>query len=190
VKWLVSSRNRQDIEGRLGIKASPVALSLELNAESVSRAVKVYIDHKVSQLAQMKGFEPQFQDQVRVQLRQRANETFLWVALVCKELEDVESWDVGQVLDELPSNLTQLYARMIEQIQQLKGKSKEFCTQVLSISTLAYRPLHLLEIAALAELPQGTISERQNLTRIIQKCSSFLTIRDDTIYFIHQSAKD
>ena len=138
----------------------------------------------------MKGYEPEFWDQVRVQLRQKANETFLWVALVCKELEDVESWDVGQVLDELPSDLTLLYARMIEQIRHLKGKGKEFCMQVLSISTLAYRPLHLLELAALADLPQEGTSECQNLTKIIQKCGSFLTIREETIYFIHQSAKD
>ena len=51
MKWLVSSRNRHDIEERLRIKDSPVKLSLELNAESVSRAVDTYIDYKVSELA-------------------------------------------------------------------------------------------------------------------------------------------
>ena len=63
MKWLVSSRNRHDIEERLRIKYSPVKLSLELNAESVSRAVDVYIDHKVSELAGMKGYDTKLQNQ-------------------------------------------------------------------------------------------------------------------------------
>ena len=96
VKWLVSSRNRRDIEERLKFNYSPVKLSLELNAESVSRAVDAYIDHKVSELARLKGYNSILRNQVRDLLHQKANETFLWVALVCKELEcpDIEEWDV------------------------------------------------------------------------------------------------
>ena len=86
-KWLVSSRNRPEIETELRINDSRVELSLELNAESVSGAVDAYIDHKVSELARTKGYNNTLQDQVRDQLHQKANETFLWVALVCKELE-------------------------------------------------------------------------------------------------------
>src|SRR5437773_10534627 len=62
--------------------------------------------------------------------------------------------------------------------------------QVLSISTLAYRPLHLLELAALADLPEEASCDLQDLTEITHMCGSFLAIREDTIYFIHQSAKD
>ena len=86
VKWLVSSRNRHDIEEHLRINYSPVKVSLELNAESVSRAVDTYIDHRVSELAGMKGYDAELQNQLRDQLHQKANDTFLWVALVCKKL--------------------------------------------------------------------------------------------------------
>ena len=83
VKWLVSSRNRHDIEERLRIDDSPVELSLELNAESVSGAVDAYIDHKVSELARMKQYDSVLQDQVKDQLHQKANETFLgWPSFV------------------------------------------------------------------------------------------------------------
>jgi hypothetical protein len=64
-----------------------------------------------------------------------------------------------------------------------------FCLQVLSTMTLAYRPFHSLELAVLAKLPKE-VSCEQNLRKIVLRCNSFLTIRDDTIYFIHQSAKD
>ena len=79
---------------------------------------------------------------------------------------------------------------MIEQIQQSEGRSPEFCMQILSISTLAYRPFHLLELAALADLPEEISCEQENLRKIVRMCGSFLTIREDIIYFIHQSAKD
>ena len=65
---------------------SQAKLSLELNANSISEAVDAYIDHKVSELTQLKQNDGVLQRQVRDQLYQKANGTFLRVALVCKEL--------------------------------------------------------------------------------------------------------
>jgi WD40 repeat protein len=189
VKWLVSSRNQPNIEERLRIKNSKVELSLELNAECVSGAIAAYIDYKVSKLERTKGYDSQLCHQVIYQLHQKAKGTFLWVAIVCQELEgEVENWDVLQLLGEIPSDLKLLYARMIEQIQS-KSRSRVVCMQILSTMTLAYRPFHLLELTALTDLPKE-IAREQNLRKIVRMCNSFLTIRDDTIYFIHQSAKD
>ena len=47
VKWIVSSRNWPDIVERLESAGHKVRLCLELNAESVSTAVSIYIQHKV-----------------------------------------------------------------------------------------------------------------------------------------------
>lgn len=60
-------------------------------------------------------------------LRQKAAGAFLWVALVVEELEQVESWDVLEVLEEMPTGLEELYARMMKQIQQLKRGNPECC---------------------------------------------------------------
>jgi NACHT domain len=188
VKWLVSSRNRRDIKEQLGTNESTVQCSLELNAESLSQAVGVYIDHKVSELEQRKRYDPNLRDRVRNELHQKANHTFLWVALVCKELRKVNNWNALKWLQKVPSDLTSLYDRMIKQIQQSEDKS--LCLQVLSISTLACRPFHLLELVALADLPEEVSCSQENVREIIYMCGSFLTIREDTIYFIHQSAKD
>ena len=188
VKWLVSSRYRPEIEVGLRINESKVECSLELNEKSVSEAVGAYIDYKVSELARTKQYQSNLRDQVRDQLHQKAKGTFLWVALVCKELEKVENWDVPQLLQGIPSDLRPLYARMIKQIQQLEGQSPKFCMEILSILVLAYRPFNLLELATV--LPKDIPRVQENLIKIIRLCGSFLTIRDDTIYFIHQSAKD
>ncbi|UNI22807.1 hypothetical protein JDV02_008661 [Purpureocillium takamizusanense] len=154
VKWIVSSRNRPDIEQQLKLDGSQTRLELELkaNAEHVSLAVGSYIDERVSRLVSLQD-DDELRHKVAEVLRRKADGTFLWVALVIQELQKVASWDVLDVLREMPSGLEELYGRMIKQIQQLKRRDPEFCRLVLSAATLAYRPLHMLELAALAGLP-------------------------------------
>jgi hypothetical protein len=65
VKWIVSSHNKSDIEEQLGLEDRQVRLSLELNAEHVSRAVEMFIGYKVSQLASIKH-NSTLQNKVRV----------------------------------------------------------------------------------------------------------------------------
>jgi hypothetical protein len=77
VKWLVSSRNKHDIEGRLRLDDIRMRLSLELNARHVSYAVDIYIDYKVSQLVSLKH-DKTMQCQVRDRMCLKANGTFLW----------------------------------------------------------------------------------------------------------------
>jgi NACHT domain len=187
VKWIVSSRKRDDIEQNLGCDDSHTRLSLELNGEHVSRAVDLYIDYKISKLVTLQH-DKALQEQVRDRMRQKSNGTFLWVALVFEELRGALRKNLFQVLDKMPKGLTPLYNRMIAQVQQLKDDYPELCLPTLSTATLAYRPLHLLEMRILAGL-QETL-DLADMERIINMCGSFLTIRDNYVYFIHQSAKD
>jgi hypothetical protein len=190
VKWLVSSRNRLDIEERLRLDNNHVTLSLELNEQHVSSAVGAYIDHKILDLAQLKQYNSVLRGRVRDQLYQKANGTFLWVALVCKELREVENWDVLEILCGIPPDLTPLYDRMMRQVEQLKRKDPEFCKLILSTACLAYRPLHLQELISLVSLPEEMSHDIQSIKKIVNMCGSFLTVREETVYFIHQSAKD
>jgi len=191
VKWIVSSRNNEEIERQLNLGSSQSILSLELeaNAEHVSRVVDAYIDKKVSQLKSLKG-NNMLQGQVRDVLRRKAEGTFLWVAIVVQELESVDSYYVPQVISEMPEGLDDLYARMMGQIGQLKRVDPDYCYLVLSAATLAYRPLQLLELSVVSGLPDAVTSNIENVRNLINKSGSFLTVHDDTVYFVHQSAKD
>ena len=77
----------------------------------------------------------------------------------------------------------------MKHIQQLQRQHSQCCLLTLSAATLAYRPLHLHEINIVAGL-QEEVTDLEDLERIINMCGSFLTIRDNCVYFIHQSAKD
>jgi len=191
VKWIVSSRNDANIERRLRLDDSGTRLSLELkeNAKQVSRAVNAYIDHCLSELTEIQH-DKLLRDSVREKMQRKANGTFLWVSLVIKELKNVMSWEVLQVLDEVPMELKDVYRRMMEQIKRLQRQYPELCRQVLSIVVTAYRPLHLQELHVLSGLPTQVQNVNQSTTTIVKMCGSFLTIRDDNVYIIHQSAKD
>ena len=128
VKWLVSSRNEDNIERRLQFGDSGTRLSLELreNAEQVLRAVNAYIDHRISKLIEIQ-FNKQLQDSVKEKIQRKANGTFLWVALIMKELEEAMSWEILQVLDEVPMQLKDVYRRMIKQIKGLQRQYPELC---------------------------------------------------------------
>src|SRR5204863_9845415 len=108
---------------------------------------------------------------------QKADGTFLWVALVFKELQKVGKYDVLAVLDEVPKELTPLYDRMMSHILRLERRDPEFCRLMLSTATLAYRPLHWLELRMLAGL-QDRHFDFTDIERIIHLCGSFLTTRE------------
>lgn len=191
IKWLLSSRNEPHIEQKLRAIDAQGKLSLELkeNAEHVSHAVNIYIDTKLSHLESME--DEDLMIQVREVLRQKANGTFLWVALVVRELEKPECWDPLQVVQEAPEDLYQFYDRMMTQIENLAARNSEMCRRMLAIATLAYRPLSLTELGSLCALTTSQGSALAKISRkLVAMCGSFLTVRDDQVYLVHQSAKD
>ncbi|KAJ4357089.1 Vegetative incompatibility protein HET-E-1, partial [Neurospora sp. IMI 360204] len=120
VKWIVSSRNWPQIEERLEKAADKVKVSLELNAESVAAAVKAFILQKVDYLAGLKKYDPRTKKTVQDYLCSNAQDTFLWVALVCQVLAgpEVKKWRTEEMLRKFPSGLDALYARMRENMSR------------------------------------------------------------------------
>ncbi|KAF2136137.1 uncharacterized protein K452DRAFT_354069 [Aplosporella prunicola CBS 121167] len=188
VKWIVSSRNGPGIEEQLERASHKARLSLELNAESVSAAVSLFIEWKVSQLAEGKKYDEQTRDTVLNYLASNANDTFLWVALVCQNLQQVSRWNILKKLQAFPHGLISLYKRMMEQIST--SDDSHLCKQVLALTAIVYRPVTIHELASLVEEVEDITDDLESVREIISFCGSFLTLREDTVYFVHQSAKD
>jgi hypothetical protein len=191
VKWLVTSRNLPEIERYLQPDAAGVQLSLEVSVNHVTKAVAVFINFKVQQLAAAQKYNAKTQAEVQQQLRNKAEGTFLWVSLVCKELESVERYRMREVLQELPPGLDPLYDRMMGQIMAHKNtRTAQFCKDILQSVTLAYRPLRLREVVVVAGLPKDRFQDVEEVADIVNRCGSFLTVQNNTLFFIHLSAKD
>nr|CAL30201.1 HNWD3 [Podospora anserina] len=188
VKWIVSSRNWTQIEEELEMAAQNARLSLELNAKSVAAAVNAYIRHKVDDLSRRKKYDTTTKSEVQDYLSLNANGTFLWVALVCKALTDVPKWRTKGKLKTFPPGLDSLYGRMMGRIQN--SEDADLCRDILAVAATVRRPVSLDEITSLVRMPDGISDDRRSLEEIISLCGSFLTIREQTVYFVHQSAKD
>ena len=95
---------------------------------------------------------------------------------------------LSKILERFPPGLEPLYERMMEQIQN--GKDAELCIEILSMVTLASRPIYLRELVAITGLPEELSNDLQSLNDLVDRCGSFLTVQEEIIYFVHQSAKD
>ncbi|KKO96442.1 hypothetical protein THAR02_11457 [Trichoderma harzianum] len=191
VKWIVSSRNWPDIEERLDSATQQMRLCLELNEKSISAAVDAYIKHQVEWLAQKRKYNAITKDAVYRHLSSNSNNTFLWVALVCQNLEKISLQSPLRTLNKFPPRLDSLYKRMLEQIHDLEDVADaKFCYQILATVLLVYRPVTLAELSSLVESPDDNPADAELVHKAIGFCGSFLTVRDGRIYVIHQSAKD
>ncbi|KAH7143507.1 hypothetical protein EDB81DRAFT_869348 [Dactylonectria macrodidyma] len=184
VKWIVSSRNHRNIEEYIAPAKQKPPLSLELNEFSVSAAVDIYIQHKVIGLAQRKRWKDAAKSFVRDYLHAHAHGTFLWVALVCSALEGCAPWDIEPFVQEFPTGLARLYDQMMSRVNA--STSAGLCNRVLAIAMTVYRPITMQELILLGNLK----AQEEYIVEIIGECGSFLVIKDNTVYFLHQSAKD
>ncbi|KAH8645549.1 hypothetical protein BGZ61DRAFT_542707 [Ilyonectria robusta] len=177
-----------DIEETLDNAEHKVRLHLELNKDSISKAVDTYIGYRVDQLAQDKKYNKETKDTVKIHLASNADGTFLWVALVCQELADpkVRKRHTLAKLKSFPPGLDPLYKRMMEKIST--SNDANLCKEILAIASVVYRPITLEELKVLVESLEDL--DQDDLEEIIKSCGSFLTLREGVIYFVHQSAKD
>ncbi|KAF3402610.1 hypothetical protein DPV78_003938 [Talaromyces pinophilus] len=186
-KWIVSSRNWPDIEEQLA-DASNIRVQLELNADSISSAVHMFIQYKVDQLTHDKKYDTETSAAVQRHLVSNADGTFLWVALVCQMLANpkVRKWQTLTKLKSFPPGLDSLYKRMLMYISD--SDDADLCKEILAIVSIVYRPITLEELKSLVQSLEEFDSD--DLEKVVALCGSFLTIKNGVVLFVHQSAKD
>ncbi|OAL44839.1 WD40 repeat-like protein [Pyrenochaeta sp. DS3sAY3a] len=191
VKWIVSSRNEANIERELWLGETGARLSLEIkeNARQVSHAIDAYIDHRLGKLSYIQHNDT-IKDHARSILKQKADGTFLWVSLVMAELQDAMDFQMIEIIEEVPPGLENIYLRMLNQFKHLPRRNQEPCRNVLATVLSTFRPLHLQELFVLSGLSETIKEVEQTVATLVNMSSSFLTMQDDHVYLVHQSAKD
>ncbi|KAH9209912.1 hypothetical protein DL95DRAFT_476193, partial [Leptodontidium sp. 2 PMI_412] len=186
-KWLVSGRFNTKLDRTLKPKHHQKKLILELNDEHISRAVAGFIKQKVDGLANEGEYSDELRIKVQMTLEKNAESTFLWAALVCKHLKGVPKLAIMTELNKFPPGLPFLYERMMQLIESQGSVISELCKKILRAVTIAYNPLTLDEIVPMAELYEWSI---EDICELVSLCGSYVILREKTIRFVHQSAKD
>ena len=189
VRWIVSSRNELEVEESMALVDNTVPLKLELNQLTVSAAVETYIGRKVDDLSKTKSYTDEVKRTVQQYLSENAQGTFLWVALVCEVLSKRPGRRHTETdMRAFPAGLSALYVAMMANLLGHTDDAYQSLAILRTIAT-AFRPLSLHELAMVVS-PGEADPDLPLLEESVKLCSSFVTIRDGTVYFVHQSAKD
>ena len=149
-----------------------------------------FVEAKVNELSTYRHYPELLRVYVKDIFLNRAQGTFLWVGIVANELRKYTLSEVKSALELFPSGLEGLYARMLLQISDHR---RETASKILRWVVMAVRPLTLSELSTAIET---TVSSSVGLScdEVIRDqvafCGYFLTIKQDEVGLIHQSAKD
>ena len=190
VEILLTSRNESRIKEHLG---GLLNIDLGLNSDLVAKDVDKFVASEVADLATRKGYDDTLRKEIDETLRQRANGTFLWVALACSELRKRTTWfNTRKCLEQLPSGLVKIYQRMLEELEsQSDLEIRAYGKEMLRSIVVALRPLTIEELAIAADLPGEMCEDTDDLVNnIIKQCGSLIIFEDNTVHLVHQSAKD
>ena len=188
VKWIVSSRGWPDIDRYMKRCPNRIRLSLKYNKDSIENAIDKYVNHRVALLAEHQRYEGQTKDSVAKHLLANANGTFLWVSLVCQTLEKIRPSSTIASLNQFPPDLNHLYERMLERV--LADDKEDYLREILAVATALFRPVTMSELLTLTDFPPELTNNVAELKNLVRECGGFLSIRDSTIEFVHQSAKE
>ena len=186
IKWLLTSRPLDSAERALLAGSDQVLVSLELNSNHVSEAVKTYIAFKADELDRYNAYGPTLRRNIQTELTNKAEDTYLWVSLVCKRLEGVHRDEALTTIQDLPPGLHPLYNRVFHQLSEGDSAIVKGCMRLLKTTLLAYRPLNIAEVGSVS----GLSDEWDTIKALVDRCASFLKIRGTDIEFAHQSARD
>ncbi|KAK6341310.1 hypothetical protein TWF696_008389 [Orbilia brochopaga] len=192
-RWFVTSRPNIDIRAELGDQYYLRRISLEDHPEYTTGAINIYIKHKVNELSRKKHYNPGLRAEITSTLQERAQNTFLWVHLVCKELSKARASNALRILAKVPNGLDALYKQTFRRLLKPGDDDDDddalLYSRVLAASLVAVRPLRLYELILFAEISDD-MNEEQLEDLIVERCELFLLVQNGTVAFVHQSAKD
>ncbi|KAJ5668367.1 uncharacterized protein N7477_006937 [Penicillium maclennaniae] len=188
IKWMLTSRPWDGAERVLLAGQDQVQINLdgEHNSQSVSGAVEAYITSKVEELSRQHKYGATLKSEMKTELTERSEGTFLWVSLVCKALESVCRDDALSTVQSLPPGLHPFYDRVLNQLNEGELAEVQKCMRLLKAMMTVYRPLKVEEVASVI----GLSDDEDTIRALVDCCASFIRLRDDSIEFVHQSARD
>ncbi|KUJ24617.1 putative G-protein beta WD 40 repeat-containing protein [Mollisia scopiformis] len=186
IKWLLTSRPLDSAEQELLTGSDQVGVSLELNQKHLSEAVKIYIASKAIELDRRNHYGLALRQRVETELAAKAEDTYLWVSLVCKRLESMSNDKALATIQDFPPGLPAFYRRISDQLNEGESAVVKGCMRLLKAMMLAYRPLNVEEVASVTGLSDELVA----IEAWVDRCASFVKRRGTDIEFVHQSARD
>ncbi|KAL1626861.1 hypothetical protein SLS56_006589 [Neofusicoccum ribis] len=201
LKVIVTSRHSKTI----GPYMSGRAHHLHMDSRRIAGDLKAFISGKVRQLSETNHYPEDLRQEVERKLLLNHGGTFLWVYLAVSQLEDVRTPNVLEYLDQFPTDIFDIYDRILERIPH---KYREDARFVFRIVAAAERPLTKIEVCRAFSIsskkswssawanpePSETYSRDRLQMQIFDYCSDFVHFEKqgdtESLHLIHYSAKE
>ncbi len=194
VKLLITCRPESDILDELN---DPRRL-VRIDSGKINADLWKYIHTRVNELSTKKKYPSKLKQDIQGTLSEKAGGTFLWVSLILKDISETTVISkVRTKLQSLPSSLSEVYSRILNNIQEDDMGNARF---ILEWVVTARRPLTINELAMARALgPEGwdknTIPTADTLNELkdgFKFCEPLVYLDDvtQTINLVHQSVKD
>ncbi|ORY70345.1 uncharacterized protein BCR38DRAFT_405961 [Pseudomassariella vexata] len=186
IRILITSRLYTEIKEYLEEFAKKDIASYPQAKEDIIRL----IDSKSAYLQKKKGYTDHTKEKVKAVLRSKAEGTFLWVGIVCEELDRVASKDATKLLQDLPKGLDGIYAKLL-QLAFTKTNDQQIIESILNFVTVSLRPLTLLELSEACRLHKDkNEKERVEYTRDnVNSCRLMLVVQHEKVLLLHQTER-
>ncbi|KAH7136903.1 putative ankyrin repeat-containing protein [Dactylonectria estremocensis] len=202
LKFLITSRPYDKIGLRFQPLNIPGLRVIHLKGENdsvtseIAQEIDVYIMHKVSGMRESLCLRLDEEQLLLERLRRVPHQTYLWVYLTLKSIENDISIDKVKIDDatsSLPQNVDEAYEKILAKSTDSKQAKK-----MLHIIAAAVRPLTLAEMNLALTIRSTDRSYEDIVTRPEERfgryardlCGLFINITDSRIYLLHQTAKE
>ncbi|KAI7781828.1 hypothetical protein LA080_014318 [Diaporthe eres] len=172
--------------------------------DAIQQEISLVLDYKLEHLSKTKNLEHQPERKAAIEkaLRSKGSEqrTYLWLKLVFDIMERIP-WksdkDWAKLLISPPQNVNDAYVSFLQKVPEDERSSVKI---LLHLMVAAFRPLTLREMSIALnvhgspsgddEKSLGLQPESEFKNWVLQTCGFFITVYDDKLDFIHQTAKE
>ena len=201
LKFLVTSRPYDDIEEQfqsLSGTSTYLRFDGDEKSQQIGQEINLVIDAEIQNITS--GFSGEDRQLISDSLKMKNNRTYLWLYLNIDIIKSSRSKyrktsSIKELLSNLPSKVSDAYERILA-----KSPDKKLARTLLQIIVAATRPLSLMEAnIALTLAQQGWCTSHktldlwslQNFRSLVQNiCGFFVSIHDEKLSLIHQTARE
>ena len=201
LKFLVTSRPYDDIEGqfeRLSGTSTYLRINGDEKSQKVGQEIDLVIDAEIPKI--IGDFTDEGRQLISDSLKTMNNRTYLWLYLTIDIIKRSRSnyrtiSSIKALMRDLPPKVSDAYSRILD-----RSSNEPLARKLLQMMVVAIRPLSLMEAnvaLALAKQPDCAshkmleFCSSQTLKSTIQNiCGLFVTIHDEKLSLIHQTARE
>jgi hypothetical protein len=201
LKFLVTSRPYGDIQRRFRslTKDFPtIHLQGEQESDAISREINLVTrEDLVPKISDELDLSPTVKASLLDALLKVPNRTYLWLHLIGDEIRktsgSTSAKELGKLVSSLPKSVDEAYDKILN-----RARDFALCRRLLHLVLAARRPLTIAEVNVAFHVNESMCSipdldleaDARFKERIRDLCGLFITIVNDEVFLIHQTARE